>query len=520
MLLRITYYALAFNSVLLFGAKILPAECQDVTESKKLKPPVLASLRVGDKTVTGTVSNPPPDSKVIVCIGDQEVSGYVTDDGHFGVNPASALEPGQLVKALVTSRDGTALSAWSESAHVLANCALPAVPIPGQAIPVITRVSWDDGHHLTVRGKIGPSSKGKVRVCIGMEPLQHTEPADVDNRGQFVISGLSAKEGDEIAIQIVAGEGDDSRYQSLSAIEKVPKDQTLHSDGLRSSFIGGIEQSGFSSLTQNTGAFVQVYLEGPAHFNKRYFGHISPWGRVRLVSAPQPSTNGIGSTFTDPTGQIMKADFTKVGQSVDFAIGIQKFMIGESYTHGRAALIASFGATTPLSSQDIPLTFKPPAARTAECTELLRRFSPKEGYTPGLSLDPTDNPSCLSANNTKVTDIAFANQDRSNLLMKWGAGVRAIGTGECTKSYAECAAGLGLLDVTVGQDSTMTKGQVRNFVFKIDGQLPIKTGDTSYLYLFGAAYMRLKQDREAAPLILESEKTPPIIPSAASLCSP
>src|SRR5579863_4393173 len=83
--------------------------------------------------------------------------------------------------------------------------------------------------------------------------------------------------------------------------------------------IGGIEQSGYSSLGQNTNPFVQAYIEGP---DKGGVSHwVNGWGRIRLLGTPQPSTQGIVSTFTDPTGQLTKQDYSKVGESLDFVLG-------------------------------------------------------------------------------------------------------------------------------------------------------------------------------------------------------
>jgi hypothetical protein len=56
-------------------------------------------------------------------------------------------------------------------------------------------------------------------------------------------------------------------------------------------------------------------------------------------------------------------------------------------------------------------------------------------------------------------------------------------------------------------------------VFKTDGVLPIPTGKSHYLYLFGAAYIRLAKNQDLSPLILKSA-TGVTLPSADTIVLP
>jgi hypothetical protein len=67
--------------------------------------------------------------------------------------------------------------------------------------------------------------------------------------------------------------------------------------------------------------------------------------------------------------------------------------------------------------------------------------------------------------------------------------------------------------LTLGQDSSVTGGQLRGVVFKIDGLFPIKTKNYSWLYLFGSAYIRLRTNQNLAPLLLQSPSSPISVPS-------
>jgi hypothetical protein len=254
--------------------------------------------------------------------------------------------------------------------------------------------------------------------------------------------------------------------------------------------IGGVEQSGYSSLGQSTNPFINVFIEGPGNW-------VSGWGRVRLLSAPQPSTQGIASTFTDPTGQLMNQDYSKVGQALDFVVG-PKIVIPK--TNKRWAFVAGFGLTTPLNSQTVTLTYAAPPQNTQECKTLTSRFTVQNGYSPGLTPAPAGSSTCLAGG---VTNVAFSNRDRSNFLLKYGAGFRTTNRFDCSDVNG-CAPSWGVLDLTFGQDEAITRGILRHVVFKMDGILPIQMGTAAYVYLFGSAYIRLAKNQDLSPLILQT----------------
>lgn len=179
------------------------------------------------------------------------------------------------------------------------------------------------------------------------------------------------------------------------------------------------------------------------------------------------------------------------------------------------SVIADFGAISPLSSQNTPLTFVAPNPGTIECTQLVSRFSPAMGYNPGLSLNTATNPkTCLAGG---YADIAFANQDRSSFLVKYGGGFRSTYPwkfGQCENSSDnKCSIAYAALDATLGQDSAVTGGALHKFVFKLDGMLPIPTGSSSWLYLFGSSYIRLEKNQNLPPLILATPTTTVTVPS-------
>ena len=271
--------------------------------------------------------------------------------------------------------------------------------------------------------------------------------------------------------------------------------------------IGGVEYAGYSSAAQTTDGFLDLFYRGPV------VKGFSGWGRIRLTSAAQPATNGVVSVISNPTG-LTTFNYSNVGQVLDYVFG-PSWAIPKT-THW--ALIADFGAITPLSSQNVPVTFIAPAPGTQECTTLVNRFSPQNGYNPGLALNTNPNPAtCLAGG---YTNVAFANQDRSNFLLKYAAGIRTwyknpfdICSGQ-QEAGSQCPDAYAAVDATFGQDSSVTGGLLKGVVFKVDGVLPIPTGNnSSWLYLFGSTYVRLRANQNLPPLILQSPASPVTVPS-------
>jgi hypothetical protein len=70
------------------------------------------------------------------------------------------------------------------------------------------------------------------------------------------------------------------------------------------------------------------------------------------------------------------------------------------------------------------------------------------------------------------------------------------------------------VDVTMGQDASVTGGYLHGVVFKVDAILPIPTGSgSSWLYLFGSTYIRLQTNQNLSPLVLQTPPTPITVPS-------
>jgi len=284
-------------------------------------------------------------------------------------------------------------------------------------------------------------------------------------------------------------------------------------DGFETNFVAGVEQSGYSAEINNTNFFLNAFFRNTFSDKPSSPGfqfRFAAWGRVRLLSSPQPSTEAIVSILTDPTGKISQSSFTQVGQVADFIVG-PEFQI-YAWDKMRLGFVSGFGATTPLSSNSTVVTYNVPPPNTAECQQLVDRFGQSSGYLPYVVADPAQT-TCIYNPVTKspYNYLAFSNQDRSNFLSKWGMGFRLERqfTQEDKKTKA-----LGVLDFGVGQDQTVTGGRMHGWVFKIDGVYPLPIA-SSLLYAFGSVSMRILPNRDLAPLILTipQGKDTPAVPS-------
>jgi hypothetical protein len=328
----------------------------------------------------------------------------------------------------------------------------------------------------------------------------------------YSFSKLNLDPGAKVYVELL---GDKDVHLASSDAYAVPAVSAVESGYILVMIAGG-EFGGYSSQSLTTDAFAQFYLN-----EQLKWPSMSAWQRVRLLGASSATTNGVGSYFNDPTGTISKLSFDTVGETLDYTLGLQwtpNSWISKD-KKGRASIIAGFGATTPLTSQN-PVIFAAPAAGSYECSDLLTRFTAAKGYrdlTSGAGLAP---PACLvgADGKTAITDIAFVNEDRSNFLFKWGAGVRMSGKEHCDSD--NCTDAAGLLDLSIGQDSAITGGYVRHFVMKADGIVPIKTGDASYLYFFGSAYLRMQRNQTIPSLTLAPSTDKATIPSPAVLALP
>ncbi len=301
---------------------------------------------------------------------------------------------------------------------------------------------------------------------------------------------------------------------------------TPYSDcDMTATIIGGVEQSAQSSLPSATTPFLRLFTRaGPDKLPR-----LRIWAYVRILGAPQASsTSGVVSVVTDPAGNITTQTFSGIGTSVDFMLGGEYVLTKPGATDYSVSFIAGYGGTTPLTANTLAQAFKAPPFGTVECSTLQSRFQQQfaaDKIAGGTSTNAV-SPSCLVNTNsivsgsgvapvtfTPITTIGFTNQDRTSFLGKALFGIRTIdrftengnlycGDTDPAKQIGPCERGI--VDFLVGQDATVTGGQMRHFVFKIDAVHPLPVKSVSFLYLFGSATLRLQHNTNYPPLILQA----------------
>jgi len=300
------------------------------------------------------------------------------------------------------------------------------------------------------------------------------------------------------------------------------------------SLIGGVEQSAQSSSPSETTPFLRVFTRAaPWHDHPYYF-----WGYVRLLGAPTTSsTQGVVSVASNPSGSLTTQTFSTIGTSIDYMLGGERQFAKKEFRKFdySGSFILGYGATTPLQANTLTLAYVAPAFGTVECSALFARFAPlftADKITQGTTMNTTQSTpppatpvaSCLVNENSAtvsgstttyapINTIGFSNQDRSSILTKYGFGIRTIdrflGSGNIACGNADTAIQVGpcergIIDLIFGQDASITRGQLRNWIFKIDAVHPLPVGGSNILYIFGSASARLVHNTNLPPLILQS----------------
>jgi len=270
--------------------------------------------------------------------------------------------------------------------------------------------------------------------------------------------------------------------------------------------VGGVEQSGVASLPSQTNAFLSAFTRAGVDTTFKL------WARIRLLGAPTASTGGVISAFQDPTGQIKNLDTQKVGQAVDFVLGPDYQIPKLTSPSGKYSvhLIGGFGATTPLSAEDVVSRFKVPSKSSPMCADVVSRFTPQNGYPANLVL-PNPDPTSTNCLANGITVLAFNRQERTRFLRKYGVGFRTIdrfkskSTDEKGTSTEVCCE-RGIVDFIFGQDEAITGGKLHGWVFRVDGVHPLPIAG-NILYLFGTASLRITHNQDLRTLILDADNS-------------
>lgn len=283
-------------------------------------------------------------------------------------------------------------------------------------------------------------------------------------------------------------------------------------------FIAGVEQSGFSSQGSSTNAFLEAYFRGAYHrlWKEKDTNPFAAtiWGRIRLLGGPLPSGTSVTAAFTNPSGTITSSTITNVGQVVDYVFGPELRIRQWDKSNGntdRVSLIGGVGATTPLNSSGIQYSLAAPTVNSQQCFQLLND-SPYSSLFTNVSRIRGGCAIGDAKSGNPISTLSFAPIDRSNFLVKYGAGVRFTHVYPAKNGQVPYS---GDVDFVVGQDQEITGGKFQGVVFGINAVYPLALGSSSFVYLFGSASMKTTGTQYYPPLVLGTAPTPtPPLPAS------
>lgn len=247
--------------------------------------------------------------------------------------------------------------------------------------------------------------------------------------------------------------------------------ETLNSRYMRA--IVGVEQSGVSSGASAQNPFIDLF------FNAGLTPHrLLAWGDVRLTTTPQQLTAFV-SAAANVAGAATGGKINDLATSFNFKFG-PEYVLTSSTKPIRTSLIAGFGAASPLTSPaQSGQIFKLPSSTSSQSAAFLAQYP--EAKTPGAAF------------------IAFVPLERDRFFRQYFMGLRI-------RSYHQ-EGFPSMLDVTFGQNSAVTGGQLRHFVLGLDGSYRLKLMDNAF-YIFGSANLKIGGPKySGVPFILDPAET-------------
>jgi hypothetical protein len=460
-------------------------------QTKSLQKPTLtrSADSTGKITYTGTVQGAKSGS-VRICVDGlpTDKTASVQSDGSFTVSGLE-VKTGHLVQAQAVNPPVNPTTFGPVSDPECSAIGTGDV----STMPTLKQVEVGS---QTVSGNVSNKKSGTVRVCVGDTQVT---TAPIDENGNFTAAlPKPLGPGNGVVAQLITSPpGTFPIEYALQSKEAKPK--YAYSD-FTASFVGGVEESGFSSQGLNTNGFLSAYAQSE-YYGK---GPVSAalWGRIRLLSGPLPSNVNVVAALTNPSGTITTSNLTNVGQVTDYVVGPELRVKQWDRLDGNTERISFFGgvgATTPLASNQLQYSLTAPPNNSQQCFQLVSLYPV---YLANGAANPKTN--CTLVNpvtQNPIMTISFAPEGRSNFLVKYAAGFRFTHIFPGKGNQADYA---GSVDLSVGQDQEITGGRFQGMVFRIDAVYPLALGASPYLYLFGTASMKTTGNMNSAPIILST----------------
>jgi hypothetical protein len=267
--------------------------------------------------------------------------------------------------------------------------------------------------------------------------------------------------------------------------------------------IVGLEQAGASSAKSVQKYFLDLTLSTPLPFQKYidpFFGARGrAWGTIRVTTVPQQISTTIGEFAPAFATQVSKVKVNEVAQAAEFLAGLEYRMVkggklpfpfgsfdNSTTNKFTMSLIVGAGAITPLNPRDT--------------LEIFKVFPGAPGLPPQA---------------VGKDFVAFVSPDRDRFFRQYYAGLRF-------QTYYFSAQNEDIplsrfpatLDLTFGQNESVTGGRLRGGIVRIEGFYPLPYDGMKFINLFGTVLMKLTRTQITEPLILEPAPAGTTIPAA------
>lgn len=278
----------------------------------------------------------------------------------------------------------------------------------------------------------------------------------------------------------------------------------------------GMEQAGASSTASETKPFLDFFFTTPLFYSGKGIKapRLAAWGQIRLASTPDQ----LSSTAIFPTNLINQVGQTgttgSLVQSFDFLAGLEARIFTANGTFQslipglkqktRVYVAGGLGAISPLTAK----------RENAQIFSIPKTGDPQLDLFKSRYGDPP----------TGKEFVAFVPLDRDRFLRQWYAGLRLktfyCEDEDCTRFRNNFP---GIVDFMFGQnesvtggsrkyggvpdplDSTRIIGEKNAYVFRVDAFYPLPFKETSFIYLYGTAMMKIGGGRVKVvnPLFLD-----------------
>lgn len=271
--------------------------------------------------------------------------------------------------------------------------------------------------------------------------------------------------------------------------------------------VAGIDRAGASSADAEQKFFIEYSTRVPLarlyrgegdNPNNAVNSRVWAWLSPRISSLPQQTGIPVGDitaagAFVNP---ILEGKAGDIAQAFEFLGGLEVALLKSRDTRA-----------IPAGYKDTRIRF---GLSLIGGAGIITPLSPGQDTRPIFRVNPTITARFPDAEGKEF--IAFVAQDRSRFFRQYYGGLRLVSQFYTVKkdgSEVPASRFPGMLDVTFGQNESVTRGCLCGGVMRIEGFYPIPFVES--FHVFGTVLTKLTKPKVLPPLILQTPDDPPSI---------